>query len=523
MMKLNDADFFHEATKKICGSLDIQEVLTDCLGFFQQYIPVDSIAMNIYDQQTHSILTVATVGMSGLKRTEAPIPLPYEASQALIDDKWKEPVEIINHPENDPIARFVWQAMGEQDMSFMGLKLMLDEQRLGVVVLTAKDFDRYDHEHARLVKLLHDPFAIALANTLQHQEVLRLKDMLADDNQYLSRQLHRISGDEIIGSEFGLKYVMDMVRQIAPQQSQVLLLGETGVGKEVIANAIHYSSPRAKGPFIKLNCGAIPENLIDSELFGHEKGAFTGALALKRGRFERANKGTLFLDEIGELPLSAQVRLLRVLQTKEIERVGGAQPIPVDVRIITATHRDLPAMVSRGEFREDLWFRLNVFPITIPPLRQRKSDIPALTHFFMEKKAREMNFQEQPVLLPGTLEKLQNHNWPGNVRELENLVERTLIQNISGSPGKPLAFGPLLPGLSISSSVPDPVAQNTDTATLLLDDAMRQHIKVVLDLCGGKVQGEKGAAAMLGINPNTLRNRMKKLGVAYGRHGSAVK
>ncbi|HTP05168.1 MAG TPA: sigma-54 dependent transcriptional regulator, partial [Nitrospirota bacterium] len=215
---------------------------------------------------------------------------------------------------------------------------------------------------------------------LRHQEVSRLKDMLADDNRYLQRQLLSVSGSEIMGADFGLKAVMNMVRQVAPLDSPVLLMGETGTGKEVIATAIHRFSPRREGPFIRVNCGAIPDSLIDSELFGHEKGAFTGAISQKRGRFERAHKGTIFLDEIGELPPQAQVRLLNVLQDREIERVGGTESIPVDIRILSATNRNLQAMVASGQFREDLWFRLNVFPIMIPPLRQRKEDIPALVH-----------------------------------------------------------------------------------------------------------------------------------------------
>ncbi len=522
-MKLNDMDFFHQATKKICGSLDIHTVLKKCLNFFQNFMPLDGIAMKIYDPRTKSIEIIAMVGSSGFRPIEAAIPLSDEAIQLIEEEMMEEKkgacVEIVNHPEKDLVARFAWKAMGRKKMSSLILKLEIEDQKLGVVVFMARGYDQYTQEHARLLKLVHDPFAIALANTLKHQEVLRLKDLLADDNQYLNRQLHHIAGDEIIGSEFGLKYVTDLVRQIAPQTSQVLLLGETGVGKEVIANAIHYSSPRAAKPFIKVNCGAIPENLIDSELFGHEKGAFTGALTQKRGYFERADTGTLFLDEIGELPSQVQIRLLRVLQNKEIERVGGSRPIPVDIRIIAATHRNLPDMVSRGEFREDLWFRLNVFPITIPPLRHRKSDIPALTRYFMGKKAREMNFQEQPVLAPGTLEKLQAYHWPGNVRELENLVERTIIRSLAGSPGKPLAFENLLFRAFHSETEPEPAISN---GPLLLDDVMRNHIQSVLKMTGGIVQGERGAAAFLGIHPNTLRNRMNKLGISYGRKYNAI-
>jgi transcriptional regulator with GAF, ATPase, and Fis domain len=209
-----------------------------------------------------------------------------------------------------------------------------------------------------------------------------LKERLADDNRYLHTELRRISGDEITGADFGLREVMHRVRHVAPTESPVLLTGETGAGKDVIANAIHLGSPRRDGPFIPVNCGAIPESLIDSELFGHEKGAFTGALAQKRGRFERAHNGTILLDEIGEMPLEAQVRLLRVLQHREIERVGGTSRILVDIRVIAATNQDLYSMVQAGRFREDLYFRLNVFPITVPPLRERAGDIPALVQLW---------------------------------------------------------------------------------------------------------------------------------------------
>ncbi len=512
-MKFNDTEFFHQATKKICGSLDIQTVLERCLDFFKDFMPLESLAMKIYDPETRSIVNVATSGSSGLKAIEEPIPLSDEAAQFIEKEKGPS-VDIVNHPEKDFLIRFVWKAMGKKKRSVLILKLAVEGRKIGVVLFLAKGFDRYTREHARLLELVHDPFAIALANTLKHQEVLRLKDLLADDNQYLSQQLHHTVGDEIVGQEFGLKYVMNMVRQIAPQKSQVLLLGETGVGKEVIANAIHYSSPRAGQPFIKVNCGAIPENLIDSELFGHEKGAFTGALTRKKGRFERANKGTLFLDEIGELPPQIQVRLLRVLQNKEIERVGGTHSIPVDIRIIAATHRDLPQMVSQGKFREDLWFRLNIFPITIPPLRQRKSDIPALTRYFMEKKAREMNFEAQPILAQGALEKLQTYHWPGNVRELENLVERTIILSMTGSPGKPLEFETFVPPAYNNNEQTNP---EISEELLSLDEVIRTHILKALKITEGKVQGAKSAAALLDIHPNTLRSRMKKLNIPYGR------
>ncbi|MCP4660029.1 MAG: sigma-54 factor interaction domain-containing protein, partial [bacterium] len=255
------------------------------------------------------------------------------------------PVLVINKPDEEPIARCILKALGVPSSSVMSLPLIVEGQIGGALALIAAGDDRFDEYHARLYATLKEPFFVAMSNTLKHDEVVRLKDLLADDNRYLHRELLRISGDEIVGADFGLREVMHKVRQVAPTESPVLLTGETGAGKDVIANAIHLGSPRRDGPFIPVNCGAIPESLLDSELFGHEKGAFTGALSRKRGRFERAHKGTILLDEIGDMPIEAQVRLLRVLQHREIERVGGTERIPVDIRIIAATNQDLASMV----------------------------------------------------------------------------------------------------------------------------------------------------------------------------------
>ena len=352
---------------------------------------------------------------------------------------------------------------------------------------------------------------IALENTLVHREVLQLRDRLADDNRYLHRELQRISGDEIVGADFGLREVMQKVRQVAPTESPVLLTGETGVGKDVIANAIHLGSSRRDGPFIPVNCGAIPESLIDSELFGHEKGAFTGALSRKRGRFERADTGTILLDEIGEMPLEAQVRLLRVIQHREIERVGGTERIPVDIRIIAATNHDPATMVKAGRFREDLWFRLNVFPIVVPPLRERSSDIPALVQHLIERKAGELKIGDTPGLAPGAIDDLMAYAWPGNVRELENLVERAMILHR----GEPLRFDDL--GASLPGK-PAAAPPATDEEPLDLDSVIARHIRWVLGMTGGKIHGPGGAGELLGVNPNTLRYKMRKLGIPFRKH-----
>jgi transcriptional regulator with GAF, ATPase, and Fis domain len=268
-------------------------------------------------------------------------------------------------------------------------------------------------------------------------------------------------------------------------------------------------SPRRSGPIIKVNCGAIPENLIDSELFGHEKGAFTGAVKQKRGLFERAHGGTIFLDEIGELPPWAQIRLLRVLQTQEIERVGGSPPIKLDIRVIAATHRDLKTMVDDGTFREDLWFRINAFPIHIPPLRRRTEDIPLLATHFIQKKSREFGISP-PQVAHGALQRLTSHRWPGNVRELENTVERVLIQHRQG----PIHFHR---ALEKDVATPPALSLEGDRKIRALNDVVRGHIEMALRLSKGKVNGPNGAAAYLDIHPNTLRKRMQKLGIAYGR------
>jgi transcriptional regulator with PAS, ATPase and Fis domain len=311
---------------------------------------------------------------------------------------------------------------------------------------------------------------------------------------------------------------MDLVHHVSPLDSPVLLLGETGTGKEVIANAVHKSSGRRDKPFIAVNCGAIPETLLDSELFGYEKGAFTGALSQKRGRIERAHGGTLFLDEIGELSADAQVRLLRVLQEKEIDRVGGASPVKVDIRIIAATHRNLEEMMDMGKFRHDLYFRLRVFPIVIPPLRERKEDIPALVQHFILKKSREMKRVTVPVPSSAAISRLMAYHWPGNVRELENAVERSLIL----SQGQRLDFSEIGAGANEKPPQTQVAAPTRTDGPFCLDEVMSRHIRQVLDMCGGRVEGPHGAAQLLAVKAATLRKRMKKLGIPFGRMAAST-
>jgi transcriptional regulator with GAF, ATPase, and Fis domain len=509
---IDENEFFRNATLRICGSLEIEEAMCACVCYMEEFVPVDRMFLQIYEPALGSMRTVASADCDGGKQMDLLTPLPPAARDQVarrLADGPGEPV-IIDSPERNPVAREMLRFHGIEGWSILRMTLTTQGGRLGGVVLGAAGPDRYTQEHGRLFSLLQDPFAVAMSNTLAHREVLRLRDRLAEDNRFLSRELLRLSGDEIVGADFGLRDVMRQVRQVAPTESPVLLAGETGVGKDVIANAIHLGSPRRDGPFVAVNCGAIPDTLIDSELFGYEKGAFTGALARKRGRFERADKGTILLDEIGEMPLEAQVRLLRVLQHREIERVGGTDRIPVDIRIIAASNKDLPAMVRSGRFREDLWFRLNVFPIAVPPLRDRPSDIPALVQHFIERKAGELKVGETPQLAAGAIDQLMAYDWPGNVRELENLVERSMILHR----GEPLRFDDL--GTAFPKDGSEFVSM-VDDERLDLDTVNRRHIQRVLGMTGGKIHGPGGAGELLGVNPNTLRSRMRKLGIRFGR------
>ena len=506
---MNDNELFREATLRICGNLEIEEAMKQLLLFLKEVMPVDRIYLQHYDDDYHAMRTIAFASDTEYGKLDLLTPLSDTAAEMAGNVPQDQDAFLITEPGSFPVSREMTEFHGLDSSSVIVMTLRSKENTLGFLVLVSEGVELFTHHHLERTILLKEPLVIAMSNALKHKEVLKLNDLLADDNRYLHRELRRISGDEIVGANFGLREVTKMVQQVATLDSPVLIMGETGTGKDVIANAIHYSSSRSDGPFVNVNCGAIPDTLIDSELFGHEKGAFTGALSQKRGRFERAHKGTIFLDEIGELPLQAQVRLLKVLQNKEIERVGGIKTIPLDIRIIAATNRDLEAMIQNESFREDLWFRLNVFPIYIPPLRNRTVDLPAMVQHFISQKAVELKLSDIPRLASGAIAHLSDYHWPGNVRELQNVIERELILNPTG----PLEFNHL--GKSRISQVSGRMKQDGNNDDL--DAVISSHIKRVLAESGGKINGPDGAAVRLGINPSTLRNRMKKLGIDYGR------
>jgi len=324
--------------------------------------------------------------------------------------------------------------------------------------------------------------------------------------------------DEVlIGDRAGLRRVIELVECVAATSAPVLVVGETGVGKEVVARAIHARSSRAKGPLIKVNCGAIPPELIDSELFGHERGSFTGAVASRKGWFERADGGTLFLDEVGELPLAAQVRLLRVLQDGALERVGGQRVVTTDVRIVAATHRDLQEMVNEGRFRRDLWYRMNVFPLHIPPLRERPGDIRLLAeHFAARAGRRHVGRPLEPT--PEDVALLASYSWPGNVRELSAVIERAAILGGGHRLATAAALQSFVAVLPRVTETPEPVVEDASPVSPRiqpLDFVVARHIEDALRATNGQIEGSRGAAALLGINPHTLRARMRKLGIDW--------
>ena len=401
----------------------------------------------------------------------------------------------------------------------------------GLIILIADSARDFETSHLDFAQQLLEPFSAALENDRRLHELNALREAAeADRRSLLSRLGRQEVNEEVVGAQTGLKHVIDRVELVAKSDVPVLILGETGTGKEVVSRAIHTRSKRGSGPFIRVNCGAIPAELIDSQLFGHEKGSFTGAAEQHQGWFERADGGTLFLDEIGELPLAAQVRLLRVLQDHQVERVGGCQPIHVDVRIVAATHRDLASMVKQRSFREDLWYRINIFPILLPRLRERVEDIPTLVRHFAQRAAVRFGLPSVDAS-PADLRLLSRYSWPGNIRELGAVIDRAAILGNGKTLEVATSLGLSQP-LSIAESTDEPTYYevipespsmqsrsaergNSTFGIATLDTAMRDHIERALAASGGQIEGRSGTAALLGINPHTLRARMRKLNIKW--------
>jgi formate hydrogenlyase transcriptional activator len=391
------------------------------------------------------------------------------------------------------------KASGEGINSFCDMPLISRDRSLGVLALASREENAFDREATAFLSQVAQQVAIGVENALAYGEIADLKDKLAQEKLYLEDEIRgEMDFEGIVGQSSALRHVLNLVETVAPSDSTVLLLGETGTGKELIARAIHERSRRKDRTFVKLNCAAIPTGLLESELFGHERGAFTGAIAQKVGRLELADQGSLFLDEVGDIPVDIQPKLLRALQEREFERLGSNRTKKVDVRLVAATNRDLEKMMENREFRSDLYYRLNVFPIRIPPLRERPEDIPLLVRYFTQKYGRLMNKKIESIPA-AAMRKLSSWHWPGNIRELENFIERSVILTHGAALQAPIAE------LSNNGKT-TPVAGTREANE-------RDEIVRILKTTNGRVAGPEGAASRMGLKRTTLIARMKKLGV----------
>jgi len=482
--------------------LDVRRFLQVISASIHEVVPHDAATLSIFDPASQTIVVKflqgrdAETNMVDLRIAVAGSP----AEQAM---RTRSPV-IVPRIEGSHFAPESFRHLTQLGMkSGITVPLILAGEAIGSIAVTSRIESSFGQREAEMLVQVARRVAPAVSNAEVFRETAELRDRLHQEKQYLEEEINLENHfDEIVGGSAGLKYVLKQIETVAPTTATVLIQGETGTGKELLARAIHRLSPRKDSTFIKLNCAAIPAGLVESELFGHEKGAFTGAIARKVGRLELANGGTLFLDEVGELPMDLQPKLLRALQEREIERIGGTRPILVDVRLIAATNRDLAKMVAEKQFRSDLYYRLKVFPVFAPPLRERVADIPVLVRHFVETHSRRMG-KVIETIPEATMRAFTRWPWPGNIRELENFLERAVI----------LTRGPVLyaPLAELEMAESSPAAMETESPTL--EAAEREHILRVLREARGQIGGDDGAAARLGLKRTTLNSKLKKLGI----------
>jgi formate hydrogenlyase transcriptional activator len=486
-------------TNQMASNLGFEELLRAMSSSVRRVMGCDAAAVMLPDGEG-ICLRVHALDYPGGKGvfTEGSL-VPIEGT--LPGDSFKRGIPIVmNRLDPDIVPPEMHQkAQAEGMNSFCDLPLISRKRLLGVLAVARRDENTFDNDQVQFLTQVANQVAIAIENATIYGEVARLKDKLAQEKLYLEDEIRgEMDFEGIVGQSSGLRHVLSLVETVAPSDSTVLLLGETGTGKELIARAIHDRSRRKDRTLVKLNCAAIPTGLLESELFGHERGAFTGAISQKVGRLELAHQGTLFLDEVGDIPFDIQPKLLRALQEREFERLGSTRTQRVDVRLVAATNRDLEKMIESREFRSDLYYRLNVFPIRIPPLRERPEDIPLLVRYFTQKYARRME-KEIESIPTAVMKKLSSWHWPGNIRELENFIERSVI--LTHGPVLRVPVGEMSNGAKGSSS---------DAAG---DAGERDKILLVLKETKGRVAGADGAAARMGIKRTTLISRMKKLGI----------
>jgi transcriptional regulator with GAF, ATPase, and Fis domain len=505
--------------QEVCRHLEITDSAMAVSAHLVDHLPLDRLAIYRFELEHRRVRVVATFPEREAVVDHGDVRLSDDAAKQL--DRWIRRRDPIHHTDEPGKSEKVLQSIGTSDRGGDALlaPLVGEHGSRGILLALTAEGRRFSRAQVALLSSLAEPLAAALDNDTRLHEIAALREASeAERRSLLNRFGRKDVGDTIVGEDSGLRQVMQRVDMVSRSDVPVLILGETGTGKELIARAIHNRSDRHSGPFIRVNCGAIPRELIDSQLFGHEKGSFTGASDTRQGWFERADMGTLFLDEIGELPLDAQVRFLRVLQDGYVERVGSADPIRVNVRVVAATHRDLASMVRVSAFREDLWYRIAVFPILLPPLRERTEDIPAMALHFAERAA--VRFGLAPVVpTEADIRLLQGYGWPGNIRELGTVIDRAAILGNGRSLELAAALGLAAPRRPAEMAMMDdaPAARTVGYSNQVqtLDAAMKMHIEAALRATNGRIEGRHGAARLLAINPHTLRARMRKLKIDW--------
>ena len=490
-----------EVNNALVSTLDLHQLLSAISDCLRRVMNHDYAGLALFDPSTQQLRLQALDFPQGKGLVQEEMLVPLEGTPTGEVFMTRQPALVASGDAQRFPAAISQRFRAEGLESGCVVPLITANRILGTLSLASLRASAFTHEDIDLLMHVATQVAIAIENALAYREIAELKNKLTDEKLYLEEEIRtEYTFEEIVGESSALKRVLSQVETVATTDSSVLVLGETGTGKEVIARAIHDLSPRRERTFVKVNCAAIPTGLLESELFGHEKGAFTGAIAQKMGRFELAHRGTLFLDEVGDIPLELQPKLLRVLQEREFERLGGTRTLHVDVRVVAATNRDLTQMVEDRLFRSDLYYRLNVFPIIVPPLRERADDIPLLVRYFAQKHARRMDRHIETIPTE-EMEALTRYHWPGNVRELENLIERAVI--LSRGP----ALHVPLPENRLSGDA-------SSTLPVTLQAAERDHILRALRDTNWVIAGPNGAAVRLGMKRTTLQSRMAKLGIS---------
>lgn len=484
------------------AKLDINDVLTSAASSIRSYFGCDAIGFWVLNEETGHLQRVLSDFPTGKGPMSEIVSAELTTSDIAMLRKRK--ADLWSPEEFDKLPANMGTPLKAESIKSLALVCLGSESKLlGLLSVSSRTADAFGQEDLDLLSQIGIQISLALDNALAYGRLHASATRLEEERLYLESELEsEYNFEDIVGKSAAIRKVLDQVAIVAPTSSTVLLHGETGTGKELVARAIHNLSPRRQRTFVRLNCAAIPSGLVESELFGHEKGAFTGALMQKRGRFELADHGSLFLDEIGDITLDLQPKLLRALQEQEFERLGSTKTIQVDVRLIAATHRDLESMIRNNLFREDLFYRLRVFPIEIPPLRERREDIPLLVHFFVSRLSRRMQKRIRSIPKPA-MEALVNSDWPGNIRELENFIERCVI----------LTQGDELnvPRTELRKSAAGTHAFIPPASTF--EQAERQAILDALKTASGKIAGKGGAAERLGLKRTTLQNKMRRLSI----------